>query len=189
MWYHPSYASRLLRQGCLGIGFTTDLWYFLASISCFWLWPSDPHPPRRSKIVKGRLVMRVAAKANTFAQAVPHQPTKLTVAKYQPCNWTWRLSHEVVSQSAWTTIHMSCSPPSSPALRLALTMPYQWALSFFVLLYCGRCWAHPLTRWYLANDLNSETSTQGFVRPILHSCHLVLTFDFNRWSHTSYPQG
>jgi len=31
---------------------------------------------------------------------------------------------------------------SHSALRRALSMPYQWAFSFFALLYCGRCATH-----------------------------------------------
>ena len=125
-----------------------DLWYFLASIFCLWLWPSDRHPPSRSKTDKGRLMMRVVAKASTFAQAVPHQSTKLpvTIAKW---NWTWRLNHEAVSQMA--SKRFTCvAYHLSAALRLALTMPYQWALSCFILLYCGRCDAYPLAQWHVA---------------------------------------
>lgn len=53
------------------------------------------------------------------------------------------------------------------ALRSALVMPYQWAFSFFIFIYCG-----------------SETTTQGFVSVQKNlSVLLRLTFHANayRW--------
>ncbi|KAF8168312.1 major facilitator superfamily domain-containing protein [Crassisporium funariophilum] len=49
----------------------------------------------------------------------------------------------------FSTVKLS---PQRSALRIALSMPYQWAFSFFILLYCG-----------------SETTTQGFMVTFLLS--------------------
>jgi hypothetical protein len=49
------------------------------------------------------------------------------------------------------------------ALRLALAMPYQWALSCFGLLYSGRFVFVQLFWQIQFNAFFSETLTQGFV--------------------------
>jgi len=63
----------------------------------------------------------------------------------------------------------------SAALRFALTMPYQWALSFFIMLYCGRLDDYLVWMLYHANHFNSETLTQGFVSFVFHfsTCFLL----------------
>ncbi|CAA7264719.1 unnamed protein product [Cyclocybe aegerita] len=50
-----------------------------------------------------------------------------------------------IENPAASTIKFNFGAKPRSALRLALSMPYQWALSSFILLYCG-----------------SETTTQGF---------------------------
>ncbi|KAF9480470.1 MFS general substrate transporter [Pholiota conissans] len=55
-------------------------------------------------------------------------------------------SSPVCCSNDQSTVKLDLASNAQSALRMALKLPYQWAFSFFILLYCG-----------------SETTTQGFM--------------------------